>query len=280
MKLMPGDEEFRNCALILAGHGSTVNPDSSSPTLAHARTIRAAGIFAEVAVCFWKEEPGFQEALRMVESPVVYVVPNFISEGYFTRTVIPREMGLEGRHTRRGGRGIFYCDPAGSHPAMTGLLMRQAAAVAPGVDSRATSLFIVGHGTELDANSAEATKWQAARIVETGRYAEVFASYMEENPLISEWDKISSQPNVVVVPFFISDGLHSYQDIPVLLGIREDIGPAASRSSVFRGNPYQLRERNLFYSGAIGSDPAFSEVILDQVRACRDNPNSLARQHR
>jgi sirohydrochlorin cobaltochelatase len=261
-----GDEDFKNCALVLAGHGSTVNPDSSSPTLAHARTIREAGIFAEVAVCFWKEEPGFHEALRMVESPVVYVVPNFISEGYFTRTVIPREMGLEGRTTSRNGREIHYCDPAGSHPAMTVLLMRQAAAAAPGVDPRATSLVIVGHGTGLDANSAEAAKLQASRIAGTSRYAEVLAAFMEEPPLIAEWDQIASQRNVVVVPFFISDGLHSYQDIPVLLGIREDIGPAASRSEVFRENPHHLRGRNLFYSGAIGSDPAFAEVIIDQVR--------------
>ncbi len=267
MTLRPGDEKFRNCALVIAGHGSTLNPDSSSPTLAHARTIREAGIFAEVAVCFWKEEPGFREVLRMVESPVVYVVPNFISEGYFTRTVIPREMGLEGRTTRRGGCEIHYCDPAGGHSSMTELLVRQASTVAPGVDPRATSLLIVGHGTGLDANSAEAAKRQAAKITGTGRYAEVLAAYMEEPPLIAEWDKIASQPNVVVVPFFISDGLHSYQDIPVLLGIREDTGPAASRSAVFRENPHRQRGRELFYSGAIGSDPAFAEVILDQARA-------------
>jgi sirohydrochlorin cobaltochelatase len=274
MTSRPGDEEFKKCALVLAGHGSTVNPDSSSPTLAHARAIREAGIFAEVAVCFWKEEPGFHEVLRMIESPVVYVVPNFISEGYFTRTVIPREIGLDGRHTRREGREFFYCEPAGSHSAMTDLLIRQASAAAPGVDPRTTSLIIVGHGTGLDANSAEAAKWQAAKIAETGRYAEVFATYMEEDPLISDWDTLATQPNVVVVPFFISDGLHSYQDIPVLLGIRKDIGPAASRSEVFRENPHQLRGRNLFYSGAIGSDPAFAEVILDQVRASRAAVNT------
>jgi sirohydrochlorin cobaltochelatase len=93
---------------------------------------------------------------------------------------------------------------------------------------------------------------------------------MEEAPLISEWDSLATKANVVVVPFFISDGLHSYQDIPVLLGIREDIGPAASRSAVFRENPHRLRGRNHFYSGAIGSDPTFAEVILDQVRSCRE----------
>ena len=44
-------------------------------------------------------------------------------------------------------------------------------------------------------------------------------AYMEEAPLIAKWDALSSRPNVVVVPFFIADGLHSYEDIPVLFGI-------------------------------------------------------------
>jgi sirohydrochlorin cobaltochelatase len=112
-----------------------------------------------------------------------------------------------------------------------------------------------------------AAKLQVKKISETGEYAEVLSAYMEEAPLISEWDKIATQPNVIVVPFFISDGLHSYQDIPVLLGIAEDIGPAASQSQVFRNNPYRLRDRQLFYSGAIGTDAGFADVIIDQVEA-------------
>ena len=54
---------------------------------------------------------------------------------------------------------------------------------------------------------------------------------------------LDSAPNVVVVPFFIADGLHSFQDIPVLLGIAADEGVAASQSDVFRNNPYHARER-------------------------------------
>ncbi len=46
---------------------------------------------------------------------------------------------------------------------------------------------------------------------------------MEEQPFIAEWDSMSETPNVVVVPFFISDGLHSYQDIPVMLGIEAEV---------------------------------------------------------
>ncbi|MCK9588547.1 MAG: CbiX/SirB N-terminal domain-containing protein [Terrimicrobiaceae bacterium] len=258
---------YKNAALVIAGHGSTKNPDSASPTLAHAETIRQRGIFAEVATCFWKQAPSFRGALRMVGSREIYVVPNFISEGYFTGTVIPREMELEGLVTVRDGRTIKYCEPAGNHPRMTDLLMGEARSVARDVTPSETSLLIVGHGTGLDANSAKAARLQAERISQTGRYAEAMAAYMEEPPLIAEWDKLATQPNVVVVPFFISDGLHSYQDIPVLLGIRSERGKAASQSDVFRHNPHELRGRRLYYGAAIGTDPGFADIILDQVVA-------------
>lgn len=264
--------EFKNTALVIAGHGSTRNPDSCVPTLEHAENIRQRGIFREVATCFWMQEPSFREVLQMVESPEIYVVPNFISEGYFTRTVIPREMELDGRLTVRGGRTIKYCEPAGRHPLMTELLMKEARSVAPDVPPAETSLLIVGHGTGLDANSAEAARFQAAEIASAGEYGEVAAAFMEEAPLIAEWDRLTSRPNVVVVPFFISDGLHSYQDIPVLLGIRSEPGAAAGRSDVFCHNPHDLRGRRLYYGSAIGTGAGFADIILDQVRSFQPSP--------
>ncbi|MEI6492264.1 MAG: CbiX/SirB N-terminal domain-containing protein [Verrucomicrobiota bacterium] len=263
---------LKNAALVIAGHGSTKNPDSCLPTLAHAEAIRRRGIFAEVATCFWKQAPFFREALGMVKSSEIYVVPNFISEGYFTRTVIPREMGLTGPVTVCGGRTIKYCEPAGKHSRMTELLLNEARSVAPDVHPSETGLLIVGHGTGLDSNSAEAAKFQAGAIAKSGVYAEVSAAYMEEPPFIAEWDKLTKQPNVVAVPFFIADGLHSYQDIPVLLGIRNEEGAPASQSDIFRHNPHDLRGRLLYYGAAIGTEPGFAEIILDQVRAFQASP--------
>jgi sirohydrochlorin cobaltochelatase len=76
----------------------------------------------------------------------------------------------------------------------------------------------------------------------------------------------TTQPNVVVVPFFISDGLHSYQDIPVLIGLARDGEiEAASRANVFLRNPYRLHGRNLYYASAIGTEPHFADLILEQV---------------
>jgi len=256
---------LRDCALIIAGHGSTLNPDSSAPTLTHAQTIRELVIFGEVAGCFWKEEPSYGEVFRMLDSREIYVVPNFISEGYFTKTVIPRELRLDGPVTHRNGRTICYCEPAGNHPQMTSLLLDQAARVAPGVPPGETSLLIVGHGTSLNDNSAVAAKRQVAAIQATGLYGEVAAAYMEEPPLIAEWDAFTTRPNVVVVPFFIADGLHSFEDIPVLLGMEKDPSPAAGKAGVFRNNPHPLRGRQLYYARAIGTDPGFSDIILDQV---------------
>lgn len=256
-----------NSALILVGHGSTLNPDSSNPTHQHADEIRRRGIFAEVACAFWKEEPSMTEVYEMVESGEIYIVPNFVSEGYFCQQVLPRELRLTGPTTERQGRVIHYCDPVGIHPNMTRLLLQRADEVAPGVARAETCLVIVGHGTNLNENSRKVIEKQVALIRNGGHgFAQVRDAYMEEAPFVADWHKMAKAPNVVVVPFFTADGLHSYQDIPVLLGMEKEPGAAASEREVFRHNPYSLHGKRLFYSSAIGTEPHLADVILDQVQ--------------
>lgn len=252
--------------LLIVGHGSTENPDSSTPYFDHAEEIRSRHLFGDVQCCFWKEEPSMREARFMIDSDEVYVVPDFISEGYFTQEVIPRELELSGPTSRVHGKTWHYTLPVGVHDSMTGLLLRRAKEVAPDVDPAATTLFIVGHGTGLNQNSTKAVRDQAELIRRSGAgYAAVFDAYMEEPPFIAEWDKLAPTDNVVVVPFFIADGLHSYQDIPVLLGIEAEVGAAASQREVFRHNPHHLRGKTLYYSSAIGTERLMADVILDQI---------------
>ena len=111
---------------------------------------------------------------------------------------------------------------------MTELLLKRARDVAPDAAPAETSLLIVAHGTDLNENSAVAAKREAEKIRALGKYAAVLNVYMEEAPLVSDWRKLTKTPNVVVVPFFISDGLHSYEDIPRLLGMQ---GATASQPS-------------------------------------------------
>jgi sirohydrochlorin cobaltochelatase len=259
-------------ALLIVGHGSTVNPDSSAPTLAHAAEIRRRRMFADVACAFWKEEPSLRDAVFLFDNPAikdVYVVPNFISEGYFTQTVIPRELELNGRKTKRANGQMWnYCEPVGNDPSMTDLLLKRAKQIAPDAPEKSTTLIIAAHGTDLNENSAVAAKREAEKIRQLDRYAAVLNLYMEEQPLISDWMKLTNTENVVVVPFFISDGLHSYEDIPVLLGIataRSTIGADAVRGEVFCQNPYKIDSRSVYYASAIGTEPQLAETIIKQV---------------
>ncbi len=121
------------------------------------------------------------------------MVPNFISEGYFTQTVIPRELELSGPITERLNGQIWnYCEPVGNHPAMTELLLQRAREVAPGVPEEETSLLIVGHGTGLNENSAVAAKREVEAIRKLDRYAAVLNVYMEEAPLVADWAKLTT----------------------------------------------------------------------------------------
>lgn len=257
-----------DCALILVGHGSTLNPDSATPTHQHADVIRQRGVFAEVVCAFWKEEPSMREVFYALRSRTSYVVPLFISEGYFCQQVLPRELRLDGPVTRRAdGTTVFYCDPVGIHPSMTKLLLKRADEVAPGVPRGETSLVIVGHGTSLNENSRKAIEQQVELIRDGGYgFAEVVDTYMEEAPFVAKWAELTTAPNVVVVPFFIADGLHSYQDIPVLLGMEAEVGAAASQREVFRHNPHELHGRKLYYSSAIGTEELMADVVMDQVK--------------
>jgi len=260
-----------DAALFLLGHGSTLNADSSAPTYQHAEEIRRRNVFAEVHVAFWKEEANFRQALRQTDRRDIYVVPNFISSGYFTEQIIPRELGLTGPVTHQGERSIYYCDPVGLHPAMTEALLQRAHQVV--ADSNETiaqpqktaCLFICGHGTSLNDNSTKIIHEQAAAIRAHGLYADCQPVLMEQTPFVKDWRLLTGCPDVIVVPFFISDGLHSFEDIPVLLGLTHNV-----KEQQFH-NPHHENGRRLWYATAIGTEPFVADVILAQVERFQNN---------
>lgn len=259
----PFDPKPRSALLVLA-HGSSVNGTSSLPTREQTGRLRASGLFGEVACGFWKEKPGLREALDSLTLPEVFIVPNFTVEGYFVRNVIPKELDLTGPVTRReSGQILRLCLPVGGHPRMTEVLLHRAREVAPDVDFSQAALLVLGHGTPLDTRSSEAVEAQVAEIRGRRIFAEVHGAFMETPPKIEDWRDITVCRDVIAVPFFIADGLHSDEDIPELLGITGE-GTAGERE---RKNPHLLDGRRLYYSRAVGTDPGMVDVILDQVHS-------------
>lgn len=274
------NDDFSDAALVLVGHGSTLNAESSAPTYQHADELRRRGLFAQVIECFWKLEPGIAGVLRGVFTARVFIVPLFISEGYFTEEVIPRELGFRTneqtdfeRVQKRGNQTLYYCGPVGTHDSMTNVLLARAREIvekhpfprAP--KAKDVALFIAGHGTGNNENSRKAIEQQVELIRAKDIYAEVHSVFMEEEPRIGDCYKIAQAKNLVVVPFFISDGLHSHEDIPVMLGEPERIVQARLKSGqpTWR-NPTEKNGKLVWYTASIGSEPLIAEVILERVR--------------
>jgi sirohydrochlorin cobaltochelatase len=263
-------------ALVIAAHGSHLNPGSHDPAFSHADTIRAAGAFEEVREAFWKEEPSFREVLRTLDSEEVYAVPLFVSEGYFTEQVIPRELRLAGWDVADWnsegtdadhvtltaedvGKTVHYCGPAGTHESMTDVIVQRAESVTGDPDvGEGVGLAVVGHGTKRNENSAKATEYHAERVRETGRFDEVRALFMDEEPEVDDVTDYFESGDVVVVPLFVADGYHTQEDIPEDMGLTDDYREGYDVPTAVDGT-------RIWYAGAVGTEALMADVLLERA---------------
>src|SRR5215213_10233622 len=193
-------------ALVIVGHGSHLNEDSSLPVYEHAGRIRETGEFDEVVECFWKEEPSMRHVLDTIESEDVYIVPAFISEGYFTQQVIPRELGLEGPVSRKVEKTVRYAGPLGTFEGMPDVILERTEGLMRGKEvSGRTALVLLGHGTDLNKNSGGVV------------------------------DGVEAE-NVILIPLFIAEGWHTRETIPENLGLKGEV-TLRDDKTIFYGAP-------------------------------------------
>lgn len=230
------------------------------PARRQARIIADLGVFDEVGTAFWKEDPALRDGLTVVKASEVFVIPFFISSGYYTEELVPREMGIQKGMNRRADRTIHYCEPVGTHPRMTEVLLHQAESALRGtsIDPAEVSLFIVGHGTEKNKNSSAPIHHQVAEIRRLGRFGEVQPALMEEEPTHKTILARAKFQKVLIIPFFISDGPHSRQDIPADIGL-------ARRGEEWE-NPVSVGGKMVWYTRSVGSDERMVDVILERVK--------------
>jgi len=280
-------DSFSNDALVLIAHGSTVNEQSSAPTRLLVEELRARNLFAEVACAFNLEQPKIEDLPRLVSAKRIFIVPVTISQGHFTEETIPFRLTLctkgqcdcpEGecnypREKEVGGKQLIYCQPIGTHVSMTGVLLARARDIVANhpfpkePKPSETALFIVGHGTKKNANSRKAIEAQVELIRQRGEYTDVRSAFMEESPFIADCYTATEAKHIVIVPFFIADGLHTVEDIPVLLGEPETrVKERLTAGQPTWRNPTERHGQLVWYTEAIGSEHSLPEVILERVR--------------
>jgi sirohydrochlorin cobaltochelatase len=270
------NENFSEAGLVVLGHGTVLNAESAAPVFQHAVELRRRKIFREVREAFWKQEPQIKKVLAEISAPRIFIAPLFISEGYFATEIIPKELGFnfpDSLKLKTQNSELFYCRPVGSHDSMTGVILARAKEVgekypfprAP--KNPETTLFIAGHGTVKNENSRRAIDRQVELIRAMKIFAAVHAIFLEESPRIDECYSLARTKNMIVVPFFISDGLHTQEDIPVLLGTPERIVEErlAKGQPTWR-NPTEHNGKLVWYSPAVCTEPHMADVILERVR--------------
>lgn len=256
-------------SLVLIGHGSHLNGESAGAVYRYAELLRERGLYDEVVEGYWKEEPSLRQVLKTTRSTDVTVIPMFISEGYFTETVIPRELGLghqgpvpEGGVARvLGGRTVRYTLPYGVHPAMSEVILARAREVLPDLNPSDTALIVLGHGTTRNENSNRVIYRNADRLRETGHFAEVHALFLDEEPKVGTWPEVVRAPRVVVVPFFASEGWHTLETIPEDMGLSGEV-------TVFPNNPHG--SQTVYYAKPVGTHPSVADVVLHLAEEARD----------
>lgn len=271
---------WQDASLLLLGHGTTKNSGSAVPVRHHARALREKRWFADVAGAFWKQEPKVQRVLPKLAGTRLFIVPWFATAGYFAEEVIPRSLGFPlagggpaGRVRRTANQTWYYTEPVGTHPLLTELLLREAAAVVERhpfplrPEPASTALILVGHGTPRSDRSRREVEGRAATLRQRGGYAEVHTVYLEEDPQVGECYRLAAPRHLVVVSLFLSSGLHAAEDVPLLLGESE----ATVRRRLAEGrfpwrNPTERHGKLIWYAPSIGLAPALGDIVMERVR--------------
>lgn len=193
-------------ALLLAGHGSRLDPRSGEAVRDHARRLAATTTaFDEVLTGFWKEEPPLARALDGCRADDVVIVPAFMAEGFFVNEVVPAELGLEGPLTRRDGRTLRLARPLGAHPLLAEAVIARALEAGAAADG---AVFVLGHGHPRDRRSARAVREQVGRVRAMGRFARVEAIFTDQQPGVDAIPALADGRTATVVPYFAAAGWH------------------------------------------------------------------------
>jgi sirohydrochlorin cobaltochelatase len=258
-------------ALVIAAHGSHVEPAVNARVHAMAERLAGLGGFDEVVPAFHQGFPRFAEVLDCLRADEVLVVPLMSSEGFYSRVVLPRELA---RNRRYLGVRLGITLPVGTHPQIVELVAGRVWHLLSEhqLDRAATTLAVIGHGTDRHAESGRSTVALAEGIERLGVCEEVLHAFLDEDPLIETILDRAAVPNVVVIPFLIAPGPHAVHDIPARIrasGVLRDRG-ASNSSTPSLPVAVLIGGRHLVIDEPVGMDPGIVDLVADLARSAFD----------
>ncbi len=243
-------------ALVLAGHGSHISPNTAGIVWRCVDRLRRWAVAAEITACFWKEPPSFRHALDTITARQVVIVPVFTAQGYFTQTVIPTEMGLGSGVTVKSGKTICLAPGIGEHPLLEKIVWQrvQDVLISQKLPLTETAVAVIGHGTRRNRHSRGAARRQARLIRRRTQVREVVDVYLDDEPDIPSIYRSTRAKNIIALPYFLASGSHVTVDVPQALGLSQN------------SFPERIKGRDVFYTKPVGSDETLCSVILELAR--------------
>lgn len=232
---------------IIVSHGQPSDPDPAEAALA-ALAGRVAACLPGCAVySATLAKPGALElALRQCGAdPLVY--PLFMTDGWFTRTTLPRRLG-------RADARIL--PPLGTDPGLPALAagIIRSELGKQGWHAGETGLVIASHGSGKSRNAARDTETFLAALTQLMPFKHARAGYIEEAPFLKDAALLETA-QAVCLPFFAAQGGHVIEDVPQALdeagfrglrlapiGTHPDIARMIASALASHGSPPPERE--------------------------------------
>ena len=110
-------------------------------------------------------------------------------DGYYTRTVIPKELGHQGSRTYRNGSLLIYGPPIGMHPGIADILRFRALETcqSAGWEPSCTRMMVIGHGSPKSSAFAEVTHRHANDIRRLSEFLAVECAFIDKAPRSEDW---------------------------------------------------------------------------------------------
>ena len=240
-------------SVILVSHGSGLSETAQDAAIDHAAELRRRDRYDHVGLCFLS----LTDKAPMLPSGAVYLVPLFMSGGYFVKTRIPELFGLEQGQRQEAQRQVFQCEALGTDPALADVVSAMVGEVvaAANCNRGEIHLLLVAHGSSKSPASREAARMQQRTLMARQEFADVSVAFLSEPPFLESW--LREQPDtgapLVIVGLFSADGPHAAIDVPEILHIwQKETGG----------------RRFVCYLGAVGPRPEIADLIECSIARC------------
>ena len=247
---------MNNETLLLAAHGSS-RLNGNNPVLPLSEKLSDRNIFNKVLYAFLQQQPQLDDVLSQIQTQELSVIPMFSGFGYITEKLIPKALGQVSSKIK-----VRLFDPIGIHSEIPVIMAKQVLSIIKkyALEPAKVSVLIVAHGHTKSSQNADQTKVLACNLKKLMNRIEISTAFIEETPLISDWTQITTTKCVIVVPYLVGGGLHTQEDIPIMLGM---ISGDYEKTPV--SGPHNIQGRTIWYCRPFGFDEALAEIIIKLV---------------